>query len=530
MKMTIGNRFGICFGIALVASGILSLFAYQRLNSIAQETSELQVNAQRSGYAREILTRAYQADGRAKEHLLDTSDDDKNDLDKEIGDGIAATNEQIDKWGATDMDDSERAEFNKMVNLRDTWLEGVKKMLAFSHAKQTDQAMDTFHKEVDPAFDSFSEVVNKLIVENDAAVNNGTTVISQIAAAARHGLAIGIFISVVIAGIVVRVILTTNRQLRNLVKTLADNASHLGDSSTQVSSSSQTLAQGASESAASLEETSSSLEEISSMTKRNADTAHQASVLSNEANAVSNKGNAAMAKMNTAITDIQKSAAETAKIIKTIDEIAFQTNLLALNAAVEAARAGEAGKGFAVVAEEVRNLAMRSGEAAKNTASLIEGSVENAKNGVAIADEVAKALTEITTASGKVNMLVAEIAAASQEQSQGVNQVNQAIQQMDKVTQGNAAAAEESAASAEELNSQGEELCTAVGALRRLVQSSDTAEGGQRLPKPKTQIRRTAKTLLKAPAKTGRNAAAAFPMDDGPSKGDDDFSDFNVAA
>ena len=178
-----------------------------------------------------------------------------------------------------------------------------------------------------------------------------------------------------------------------------------------------------------------------------------------------------------AIEHIEKSAAETAKIIKVIDEIAFQTNLLALNAAVEAARAGEAGKGFAVVAEEVRNLAMRSAEAAKNTAGLIEGSVGNARNGVTIAGEVGKSLEGITDRrSTKVNTLIAEIAAASKEQSTGIMQVNGSVGQMDKVTQANAAAAEESAAAAEELSSQAATLNEIVGDLLTMVGGSKTAK------------------------------------------------------
>ena len=330
------------------------------------------------------------------------------------------------------------------------------------------------------------------------------------------------------AGAIARTIIRT---LKRTSEQLAVGAEHVSSSSLQVSSASQSLAQGASESAASLEETSSSLEEISSMTKKNADTAHQASVLSAEAKAVADKGNIAMTKMSAAIADIQKSAVETAKIIKTIDEIAFQTNLLALNAAVEAARAGEAGKGFAVVAEEVRNLAMRSAEAAKNTAGLIEGSVQNAKNGVVIADQVAQVLAEITSASGKVNLLVAEIAAASSEQSQGVGQVNQAIQQMDKVTQGNAAAAEESAAAAEELNSQSDQLRTVVSDLRSLVHGHSSSQDIQTEPRRSKAARPACnKTFSKHAPASHRESRSAFPLDESPRSKNEDFSDFNVAA
>ena len=322
---------------------------------------------------------------------------------------------------------------------------------------------------------------------------------------------------IVLGLIVIGISRSIVRPLRQTAASLNLGAEDVGSASREVASSSQALAQGASEQAASLEQTSSSLEEISSMTKKNADTAHQASLLSSEAKTVSDKGNLAMAKMSTAIADIQKSAMETAKIIKTIDEIAFQTNLLALNAAVEAARAGEAGKGFAVVAEEVRNLAMRSAEAAKNTACLIEGSVQNAKSGVTIAAEVAQSLTEIADASGKLNHLISEIAAASQEQSQGVNQVNQAVQQIDKVTQTNAAAAEECAAAAEELNSQSEQLRGFVADLLKLVQGKTAVTHAVGLsPAVRAKLQATPKPSVSVP-----KAASQKP---------ESLSDFNLAA
>ncbi len=240
----------------------------------------------------------------------------------------------------------------------------------------------------------------------------------------------------------------------------------VGSASGQISTGSQALASGASEQASSLEEISSSLEEMAAMTKQNADNANEARNLSQSARDSAEGGNEAMGRMAEAINKIKQSSDETAKIIKTIDEIAFQTNLLALNAAVEAARAGEAGKGFAVVAEEVRNLAMRSAEAAKNTAEMIEDSVSNAESGVSVSEEVAKLLGEIVDGAGKANELIAEIAAASDEQSKGIDQVNQAVAQMNQLTQQNAANSEESASAAEELNSQSDELAGMVGNFR----------------------------------------------------------------
>jgi ABC-type transporter Mla subunit MlaD len=257
--------------------------------------------------------------------------------------------------------------------------------------------------------------------------------------------------------------------LNAVIAGLNESAKTVSSASGQISGASQELAQGASEQASSLEETSSALEEMVSMTRQNADNANQANGVAKQASDLANEGVESMQKMTEAIDKIKASAAETAKIIKTIDEVAFQTNLLALNAAVEAARAGEAGKGFAVVAEEVRNLARRSAEAAKNTADLIEGAQKNAEAGVQVTAEVARNLADIKDNAGKVATLIAEIAAASKEQSQGIDQVNTAVSEMDKVVQQNAANAEESASASEELSSQAEKLNGMVGELTAMV-------------------------------------------------------------
>ncbi|QOV91042.1 methyl-accepting chemotaxis protein [Humisphaera borealis] len=308
---------------------------------------------------------------------------------------------------------------------------------------------------------------------------------------------------------------------------MKDVGQQVAAASQQVSSASQSLAQGASEQASSLEETSSALEEITSMTRKNAETAQQASALAAQAKDAGDKGNLAMAKMGQAIGEIEKSASETAKIIKVIDEIAFQTNLLALNAAVEAARAGEAGKGFAVVAEEVRNLAMRSAEAAKTTSAMIEQSVQSARNGVAISGDVGKMLGEITLNVTRVNALVGEIAAASNEQSQGITQINNSVSQMDKVTQSNAAGAEETAAASEELSAQAAEMASTVRELISIV-SGAVQTPAARDGRDDSELRRPPVAATRQPQASRPRAAtkaeSAIPFGDDQKNS---FSDFN---
>jgi methyl-accepting chemotaxis protein len=292
--------------------------------------------------------------------------------------------------------------------------------------------------------------------------------------------------------------------LQRTASTLAHNSDLTAASAAQVSTASQSLAEGASEQAASLEETSASLEEMSSMTQRNAGNAQHAKDLAAQARAAADVGATDMREMAAAMADIKVASDNIAKILKTIDEIAFQTNLLALNAAVEAARAGEAGAGFAVVADEVRNLAQRSAQAAKETADKIADSVSKSERGVAISGKVASGLQEIVTKARQVDELVAEIAAASKEQSQGIVQVNAAVSQMDKVTQSNAANAEETSNAAEELNAQAETLRAAVKDLERLVTGTDTTTVAASTP---TTSKRAARSTP-APASNGHPRAS----------------------
>jgi len=259
------------------------------------------------------------------------------------------------------------------------------------------------------------------------------------------------------------------KPIYRIIESLSVTADEVTGASGQVSNSSQQLAEGAGEQASSIEETSSSLEELASMTKQNADNAQQANGLMQQAADIVTEVSGKLEQMTMAITEIDHNSGETQKIIKTIDEIAFQTNLLALNAAVEAARAGEAGAGFAVVAEEVRNLAIRSAEAAKNTNDLIGNTVKSVQEGAKLNGETNEAFEKNAEIAGKIRDLIGEIAAASQEQSQGIEQINRAVAEMDKVTQQNAANAEESAAASEEMSAQAMGMQDIVRAMIAMV-------------------------------------------------------------
>jgi len=302
----------------------------------------------------------------------------------------------------------------------------------------------------------------------------------------------------------------------------------INSAASEIASGSQVLAEATSEQASSLEEISSSLEEINSLTAGNADNAKAGLKLADLAVQAVDEGNTAMEKMNKAMDSILKSSQETGKIIKTIDDIAFQTNLLALNAAVEAAHAGEAGKGFAVVAEEVKNLALRSADAAKNTNSLIEESARNSEMGSRIVEQVTKSFLEMKEQFNKVKSIVNEISASSEEQSNGVGQISTGVNEMNRVTQQNAANAEESASASAELTSQANELKNMINTFN-IRRPATSRSGGASNYKPKSQPTAERRTPPKPNAQAKKPSGYevkpenVLPLD---SLDDDDFGDF----
>jgi methyl-accepting chemotaxis protein len=358
--------------------------------------------------------------------------------------------------------------------------------------------------------DDLASITNKsandAIKAADSRASTAKTMALTIGLAGILGaLGFGIFLS-----------LNISKNLNRIANASAEGANQISSAAGQVAAASQGVAEGSQEQAASIEETSSSLEELASMTKQNADNTKTVAGLMGEAKTLVEKAARGTDTMDTAMKDIKTASDQTSKIIKTIDEIAFQTNLLALNAAVEAARAGEAGKGFAVVAEEVRNLAMRAAEAAKSTGELIEQNVARVAGGVQIVDGLKVALGDVTTSSAKVANLVNEIAAASDEQSKGIEQINVAVTQMNQVTQANSANAEESASAAEEMAGQAESLNQVVAQLTAIVNGSGNQHSMAYAPQPAQNLHH-ALVRPSVTAKTSRKSSTrpekAIPLD-----------------
>ncbi len=408
---------------------------------------------------------------------------------------------EMEKLDATLVDAAKNALLTKAQADARAYGEALDQVVAATNARQ--QIVSRKMDSIAPAFtETIGKVKQSLSVLQSELQARTTSEQSQAEWLVMIVSTFGVLAAMVCAFAIIRGV---TRPIAKVATALAGDSDRTASAAMQMLKASQGMADGSSQQAASLEETSSSLEEMASMTKRNAEAAHAAKTLADEARQTADTGASDMETMKVAMGAIKASSSEISKIIKTIDEIAFQTNILALNAAVEAARAGEAGLGFAVVAEEVRNLAQRSAQAARETADKISDSGSKSEQGVRMSEKMAANLAGIVEKTRRLNEMIAEIAQASNEQSQGIGQINNAVSHMDKVTQSNAALAEETAASSEELRVQAEQVKRAVAELMRMVQGDSGEAAGAPVSSRSAEAAEVMETPVVRPGTNGHD-------------------------
>ncbi len=520
-NMKIGAKLILSFVIVAIIAGIVGGIGIYNISKIDKKDEELYKNV--------TVPLAYTADMAKlfqsvrvinRDMILDTDEADINESYKEIETIVEELNSYSDKFSETILSEEIQTAYDAYQDTREAYRTNLETLLELCLANKDEEAYALIEGDMKIASDNEQAAIDKLVELKvnggaDRAADNSKT--SSDAIILMSGaIAVGMLIAVILGIFISRIIGNPIKKVANAAEMIAEGdlniyldintkdevgilaasfrkmADNLNDvmsnineasdqvagGSKQVSDSSMALSQGATEQASSVEELSSSLEEISSQTKLNAENADNANQLAEVAMKNADIGNIEMKEMLKAMEEINESSSSISKIIKVIDDIAFQTNILALNAAVEAARAGQHGKGFAVVAEEVRNLAARSATAAKETTSMIEGSIKKVEGGTKIANQTADALVQIVENITKVANLVGNIAIASNEQAAGISQVNQGILQVSDVIQMNSSTSEESAAASEELSSQAEMLKEQVTRFKLRTNSYDNKSSG----------------------------------------------------
>ncbi len=459
-RLSVGAKLLASFMSLLVLMLIMGIISIWKMSDLNGNVSELAINwIPARGAVNQLNTAT--SDYRATEFRHVLADDEAgiaeaDEILKGQRETIAENKKKIDELVSSPEEAQIVADLTKAM---DNYFAISQRVLDLSRAGKKDEAQELMTGESRTARQVMDELTVK---ELDLNIKGCDDEVADALNAYQTGRLVTLIVLGVNVVLGLSLAVMIARWFTRAIVDVDDISNSVASASQQLAAASEQLSSGAQESASSLEQTASSLEEITATVRQNADNADQANQLANSSRETAEKGGAVVAQAVDAMGEINRSSRKIADIITTIDEIAFQTNLLALNAAVEAARAGEQGRGFAVVAGEVRNLAQRSATAAREIKGLIEDSVQKVETGSELVNKSGETLGMIVTSVKRVTDIVAEIAAASREQTVGIEQINKAVAQMDQVTQSNASQTEEMSGTAVALSGQAEQLQTVV--------------------------------------------------------------------
>jgi len=508
-NLNVGTRLAVAFGLVLFLMAILVVVGLTRFGSIGATSTQLVESDWVKAEAASVITATTRANARRTMELLIVNDKNQRERVKQrIEDNKKTITEAIERLDRLVTLPEGKALLAKIKDQRKVFVASMGRVAALVDETDYSEARNLMLGETLPALDVLQKSVDELnALQKKVVEQSGAQVIETVRFSQLLFIAIGI--GALLAGIAFAVMLSRsitrplnhavdiartvasgdltsrievktrdetgrllqalkdmNDSLVRIVAQVRTGTDTIAGASTQIAAGNLDLSSRTEEQASTLEETASSMEELTSTVKQNADNARQADQLAQSASEVANRGGMVVSQVVETMGSINESSRKISDIISVIDGIAFQTNILALNAAVEAARAGEQGRGFAVVATEVRNLAQRSAAAAKEIKSLIDDSVEKVAAGTKLVDQAGATMSEIVGSVQRVTDIMAEITAASDEQSAGIEQINLAITQMDEVTQQNASLVEEAAAAADAMQEQARGLQQVVGTFR----------------------------------------------------------------